>query len=60
MLKIDSLHFGKARYERKFVISNLDIHEIEQVVKLNPKMFFEIFHKRRVNNIYLYSVRMED
>jgi len=60
MLKIDLLNFDKARYERKFVISEMSIHEVEQVIKLNPKMFFEIFDERKVNNIYLDSTDMGD
>lgn len=45
----------KARYERKFLISELDKHEVEATIKSNPAMFSEIFHERPVNNIYLDS-----
>jgi SPX domain protein involved in polyphosphate accumulation len=48
------------RYERKFFISELTMPEIEKIVKLNPLIFSEIFHKRRVNNIYLDSRDMEN
>ena len=44
------------RYERKFVVENLDNGEIEYLIKHNPKMFSEIFYKRVVNNIYLDSL----
>lgn len=43
------------RYEKKFVISEKSIYEIEDLVKHHPKIFSEIFYKRRVNNIYLDS-----
>jgi len=40
------------RYERKFFIDNLSIHQVESMVKLNPLAFSEIYHRRYVNNIY--------
>jgi len=40
------------RYERKFFISYADNHRVESAVKLHPAMFSELFHKRKVNNIY--------
>lgn len=43
----------KWRYERKFVISYLDKHQVESIVKLHPAMFSEIHQERIVNNIYL-------
>ena len=46
------------RYERKFIISELDRHEIESLVKLHPAIFSEIHHEREVNNIYFDSVAM--
>jgi len=55
-MKISSLNFENARYERKFLISDVDIKEIEYFIKFNPIMFSEIFYERRVNNIYLDSV----
>jgi len=41
------------RYERKFLITGLTVHEVEHVVKYNPAMFREIYHQRFVNNIYM-------
>ena len=40
------------RYERKFFISSLTLHEVESIVKLHPEMFSEIYYQRSVNNIY--------
>jgi len=60
MLEIDSLNFENARYERKFVISELNLNEIEKIIKLNPIMFLEIFHRRTINNIYFDSLAMKN
>jgi SPX domain protein involved in polyphosphate accumulation len=40
------------RYERKFLVSDLDYEEVESIVRLNPGLFSEIFYERWVNNIY--------
>lgn len=48
--------FEDARYERKFLISELSLKEVEAIIKFNPHVFSEIFYKRRVNNIYLDSL----
>jgi len=40
------------RYERKFLISDMDVKNIETVVKLNPYTFNEIYYERNINNIY--------
>src|SRR3989344_5988633 len=52
--------FEDGRYERKFAILNFTIHQVELLIKLNPKMFSEIFYKRKVNNIYLHSFERSD
>ena len=44
------------RYERKFIIPSLSEQMVEILVKLNPAMFSEIFHRRYVNNIYFDSI----
>ena len=56
MIKISSLNFENARYERKFFISNLELKEVEAIIRFNPFIFSEMFYKRRVNNIYLDSL----
>ncbi|MFC1690846.1 polyphosphate polymerase domain-containing protein [Nanoarchaeota archaeon] len=48
------------RYERKFVIEELDKQEVESIIKHNPGMFSEIYHERVVNNIYLDSESLEN
>jgi len=47
------------RYEKKFVILELEPCEIEYLIKNNPAMFSEIFYERRVNNIYLDSMDLK-
>jgi SPX domain protein involved in polyphosphate accumulation len=40
------------RHERKFLIVDHSEKDVEQMIKLHPACFSEIFHKRSVNNIY--------
>lgn len=40
------------RYERKFVYTNCDAEDIIRRVYLHPFGFKEVFHKRKINNIY--------
>lgn len=60
MLKNKMQEIKDLRYERKFVISNLDLSEILFLIKHNPAMFSEIFYQRRVNNIYLDSIGLDN
>lgn len=48
------------RYERKFLISQLDRHQVESIIKRHPAMFSEIYHERCVNNIYFDSLNMDN
>lgn len=48
------------RYEKKFVISEMSLSEIESLIKHNPTIFSEIFYKRKVNNIYLDSLSLDN
>lgn len=41
------------RYERKFLIDQLDVHQVLAVVKLHPAMFYQPYPPRYVNNLYL-------
>jgi hypothetical protein len=41
------------RYERKFLIDQLDVHRVRALVKLHPSMFYEPYPPRYVNNLYL-------
>ena len=40
------------RYERKFLFENCHVQEVIQSVYRNSHAFQEIFHRRKVNNIY--------
>ena len=44
------------RYERKFVVNNKELSEIEQGIKFHPAIFKEIFYERQVNNIYFDTI----
>ncbi len=55
---LDILNPHNWRYERKFIISELDKYEIESIVRLHPALFSEIHHERSVNNIYFDSISM--
>ena len=48
------------RYEKKFVINEMSLLEIEHLIKFSPQVFSEIFNERRVNNIYLDSLELEN
>jgi len=41
------------RYERKFVVKELEMKKVEYIIMSNPFIFSEIFQERRVNNLYL-------
>lgn len=41
------------RYEKKYVVTELNSLEIETLIKHNPAMFLETFSERKINNIYL-------
>ncbi len=40
------------RFERKFLVQDLDLREIEMLVRLHPALFHQPFPPRRVNNVY--------
>jgi SPX domain protein involved in polyphosphate accumulation len=46
------------RYERKFLVDELDDHEVRAIVKLHPSVFTQAYPPRFVNNIYLDSQDM--
>lgn len=43
------------RYERKFLVRDMTLEELSQVVRLHPAVFYPIHHPRWINNIYLDS-----
>lgn len=48
------------RYERKFLVDQLDAHQVRALVKLHPSMFYEPYPPRYVNNLYLDTEDMEN
>ncbi|WP_440954681.1 VTC domain-containing protein [Methanosarcina sp. Mfa9] len=46
------------RYERKSIISELSLHEVESIVRTHPAMFIECYPPRYINNIYLDTYSM--
>jgi hypothetical protein len=42
-----------SRYERKFLVSDMYFHDIEQQVRIHPAAFSSIFFPRYINNVYL-------
>ncbi len=41
------------RYERKYIATGMGHSEVALMLKLNPAVFSEIYHRRFINNIYL-------
>ncbi|MBN1304104.1 MAG: polyphosphate polymerase domain-containing protein [Anaerolineales bacterium] len=48
------------RYERKFLVSELDAGQVRMLVKRHPGMFYEPYPPRYINNIYLDSEELEN
>ncbi len=48
------------RYERKFLVDQLDAHQVRALVKLHPSMFYEPYPPRYVNNLYLDTVDLDN
>ena len=57
--KLNAEKPSKGRFERKFVVSNLDSHQIESILRVHPAGFREIFYKRQINNIYLDTIDLK-
>jgi SPX domain protein involved in polyphosphate accumulation len=41
------------RYERKFLVENLETGQVRLIIRRHPSMFHEPYPPRRVNNLYL-------
>ena len=54
------MRISEYRYERKFNVTSISFHEIQQIVKFHPSIFSEIHHERRVNNIYFDTVHLKN
>ena len=48
------------RYERKFLIDQLDVHQVRALVKLHPAMFCQPYPPRYVNNLYLDTEELDN
>ena len=48
-----------ARYERKFLVTDMHFASIEQQIRIHPVAFSPIFHPRHINNIYLDTNEMD-
>ena len=42
----------RARFERKFLVADLDQAQITRILRTHPAGFSEIHHQRHINNIY--------
>ncbi len=47
------------RYERKFVVEGLERDFPETAIKLHSAGFYEIYHERYINNVYLDTPRFD-
>ena len=48
------------RYERKFVVRNMDRSTIHRLILNHPALFAEIYHSRYVNNIYFDTLHFNN
>lgn len=51
--------YEEFRHERKFLIESYTAKDVEQMIKFNPACFTEIYHPRRINNIYFDSLSFD-
>ena len=49
----------RARYERKFLVTDMLFQDVEQQVRLHPASFSPIYYPRHINNIYLDTHEMD-
>lgn len=47
------------RYERKFLVSNLNKSDIEALIRFHPAAFSEIYYERTINNVYFDSSTLD-
>jgi SPX domain protein involved in polyphosphate accumulation len=59
MSQLNSNQSEELRHERKFLITDYSVAEVEQIIKYNPACFTKIFHPRTVNNIYFDSLAFD-
>ncbi len=58
MFMIAQTDSDQYRYERKFHVTQLSRPHVESIVRLNPAIFSEIYHRRWINSLYLDSWSM--
>jgi SPX domain protein involved in polyphosphate accumulation len=56
-MKDNAVCISAYRYEKKFFITDLSKYEVENLVKIHPHHFSEIFFERSINNIYFDSIK---
>lgn len=47
------------RYERKFLVDEMEPEQVRMLVRLHPALFYEPYPPRNINNFYLDSREME-
>ncbi len=47
------------RYERKYLSNTYDSFQVEQIVKMHPAAFSEIYKERYINNVYFDTPRFD-
>lgn len=60
MLKVADQPLEKFRYERKFLVDQMDRHQICALIRLHPAMFVTTYPPRWVNNIYLDTPQLDN
>ncbi len=48
------------RYERKFLVETLSLHQVQAIIKLHPQLFYQPYPPRYVNNLYLDTPDLEN
>lgn len=48
------------RYERKFLVDELQIGQVKSIINLHPRMFYVTYPPRYVNNLYLDTHELEN
>ncbi len=48
------------RYERKFLVDQIDIHQVRALIRRHPAVFYEPYPPRYVNNLYVDTEGMEN
>lgn len=52
-------NFNKSRFERKFVVEDMDYYNIVQQIRNNGAAFSDLYHPRHINNIYFDTNDMD-